>query len=60
MLHRGALLRLQSLALRGRGALDVGGAEALLRLLGRGAQRLPGYLERKSKQEQRITNAQYS
>jgi hypothetical protein len=55
VLHRSVLLLrwlwllwlLQSLPLGGRTTLDVGGAEALLCRLGRGAQWLPSYLGRK-------------
>lgn len=47
VLHGGALLLLESLAWGGGSACDVGGAEALLRLLGGGAQRLPRHLQAK-------------
>lgn len=50
MLYRGTLLLLlESLAGRGGTALDMGGAEPLLGLLGGRAQGLPSYLEGKTR-----------
>lgn len=57
VLDGGALLLLQGLSLCRRTAWHVGGAEPLLRLLWRGAQRLPRDLGRERRQEQESMNA---